>query len=283
MLPSKFPNLLVNGSNGIAVGMATSIPPHNLGEVIDGVIATIDNPEIELDQLMKHIKGPDFPTGALIMGRDGIKKAYATGRGRVIIRAKAEIESMSGNRQRIVVTEIPYQVNKANLIEKIADLVKDKKIEGISDLRDESDREGMRIVIELKRDANANIVLNLLYKHTQLQSSFSIIMLALDNGQPKVMNLRDMIQKYIDHQRQIIIRRTQYDLRKAEERAHILEGLRIALDHIDEIINILRSSKTVPEAKERMMERFGLSDAQPSVVKQCWKQTLKLFLPMSIT
>jgi len=268
VLPSKFPNLLVNGSNGIAVGMATSIPPHNLGEVIDGIIATIDNPDIELEELMKHIKGPDFPTGALIMGKDGIRKAYATGRGKVVVRAKAEIESMFGNRQRIVVTEIPYQVNKANLIEKIADLVKEKKIEGISDLRDESDREGMRIVIELKRDANANIVLNLLYKHTQMQSAFSIIMLALDNGQPKVMNLKEMIQKYIDHQRQIIIRRTQYDLRKAEERAHILEGLKIALDHIDEIINIIRSSKTVNEARERMMARFGLSEEQATAIAE---------------
>lgn len=268
VLPSKFPNLLVNGSNGIAVGMATSIPPHNLNEVIDGIIATIDNPDIELDELMKHIKAPDFPTGALIMGREGVKKAYATGRGKVIVRAKAEIESMSNNRQRIVVYEIPYQVNKANLIEKIADLVKDKKIEGISDLRDESDREGMRIVIELKRDANANVVLNLLYKHTQLQDTFGIIMLALDKGQPKVMNLKEMVKHYIDHQREIIVRRTQYDLKKAEERAHILEGLRIALDHIDEIINILRSSKTVSEAKERMADRFGLSDAQSTAIAE---------------
>lgn len=268
VLPSRFPNLLVNGSNGIAVGMATSIPPHNLNEVIDGIVATIDNPDIELDELMKHIKAPDFPTGALIMGRDGVKKAYATGKGKVIVRAKAEIEAMSGNRQRIVVTEIPYQVNKANLIEKIADLVKDKKIEGISDLRDESDREGMRIVIELKRDANANVVLNLLYKHTQLQDTFGIILLALDKGQPKIMTLKEMIKHYIDHQREIIVRRTQYDLRKAEERAHILEGLRIALDNIDEIINILRSSKTVPEAKQRMAERFGLSDAQSTAIAE---------------
>ncbi|NLM42567.1 MAG: DNA gyrase subunit A [Clostridiales bacterium] len=268
VLPSRFPNLLVNGSNGIAVGMATSIPPHNLGEVIDGAIALIDNPEIELDELMKYIKAPDFPTGALIMGRDGIKKAYATGRGKVLIRAKAEIESMSGNKQRIIITEIPYQVNKANLIEKIADLVKDKKIEGISDLRDESDREGMRIVVELKRDVNANIILNQLYKHTQLQSSFSIIMLALHQGQPKVMNLKEMLKHYIDHQKEIIVRRTQYDLNKAEERAHILEGLRIALDHIDEIISILRGSKTVPEAKEKMMKRFGLTDPQATAIAE---------------
>lgn len=274
VLPSRFPNLLVNGSSGIAVGMATSIPPHNLGEVIDGVIATIDNPEIELDELMKYIKAPDFPTGALIMGREGIKKAYATGRGNVVIRAKAEIENMSGNRQRIVITEIPYQVNKAALIEKIADLVKEKKIDGISDLRDESDREGMRIVIEIKRDANANIILNQLYKHTQLQSSFSIIMLALHQGQPKIMNLKEMLKHYIDHQKEIIVRRTKYDLNKAEERAHILEGLRIALDHIDEIISILRGSKTVNEAKEKMMKRFGLTDAQATAIAEMRLKTL---------
>ena len=268
MLPSRFSNLLVNGSSGIAVGMATSIPPHNLGEVIDGVIATIDNPEIDLDEIMKYIKAPDFPTGGIIMGREGVKKAYATGRGRVVVRAKVEIEEMSSSKQRILVYELPYQVNKANLIEKIADLVKDKKIEGISDLRDESDREGMRIVIELKRDVNANIVLNQLYKHTQLQDTFSIIMLALHNGQPRVLNIKEMLTLYIDHQKDIITRRTQYDLRKAEERAHILEGLRIALDNIDEIINILRSSKTVPEAKERMMDRFGLSDAQSTAIAE---------------
>ena len=268
VLPARFPNLLANGSNGIAVGMATSIPPHNLGEVIDGVIATMDNPDIELDELMKHIKAPDFPTGGLIMGKEGIKKAYATGRGRAVVRAKAEIEPMNGNRQKIVVYEIPYQVNKANLIEKIADLVKDKRIEGISDLRDESDREGMRIVIELKRDANPNVVLNLLYKHTQMQSTFSIIMLALDKGQPKIFTLKEMVEHYIAHQKEIIIRRTQFDLKKAEERAHILEGLKIALDNIDEIISIIRSSKTVAEAKERMMTRFGLSDAQASAIAE---------------
>ncbi len=268
VLPSRFPNLLVNGSSGIAVGMATSIPPHNLGEVIDGIIATIDNPDINLDEIMKHIKAPDFPTGGIIMGREGVKKAYATGRGRVIVRAKVEIEQMGGSRQRIVVYELPYQVNKANLIEKIADLVKDKKIEGISDLRDESDREGMRIVIELKRDVNANVILNQLYNHTQLQDTFSIIMLALHNGQPRVLNIKEMLTLYIEHQKDIIIRRTQYDLKKAEDRAHILEGLRIALDNIDEIINILRSSKTVPEAKERMMMRFGLSDAQSTAIAE---------------
>ncbi len=268
VLPSRFPNLLVNGSSGIAVGMATSIPPHNLGEVIDAVIAVIDDEDIDLDEIMKYIKAPDFPTGGIIMGREGVKKAYATGRGRVIVRAKTDIEEMNGNRQRIVVNEIPYQVNKANLIEKIADLVKDKKIEGISDLRDESDRDGMRIVIELKRDANANVILNQLYKHTQMQDSFSIIMLALHNGQPRVLNIKEMLTLYIEHQKEIIVRRTRFDLKKAEERAHILEGLRIALDNIDEIINILRSSKTVPEAKDRMMDRFGLSDAQSTAIAE---------------
>ena len=268
VLPSRFPNLLINGSNGIAVGMATSIPPHNLGEVIDCTVANIENPEIELEDMLKHIKGPDFPTGGIILGREGIKKAYSTGRGKVTVRAKAEIEEMSGNRQRIVVNEIPYQVNKASMIEKIADLVKDKKIEGISDLRDESDRNGMRIVIELKRDANANIILNQLYKHTQMQDTFSIIMLALVDGQPKVLNLKSVITHYINHQKDVVTRRTQYDLRKAEARAHILEGLRIALDNIDEIINILRSSKNVAEAKERMMARFGLSELQAEAIAE---------------
>jgi len=268
VLPSRFPNLLVNGTNGIAVGMATSIPPHNLGEVIDCVVANIENPEIEIDEMLKYIKGPDFPTGAIVMGKEGFKKAYSTGRGKVTVRAKAEIEEMSGNKQRIVVSEIPYQVNKALMIEKIADLVKDKKIEGISDLRDESDRTGMRVVIELKRDANANIILNQLYKHTQMQDTFSIIMIALVNGQPKVLNLKSIISHYIDHQKDVVTRRTQYDLKKAEARAHILEGLRIALDNIDEIINILRSSKNVAEAKERMMSQFGLSDLQAEAIAE---------------
>lgn len=266
VLPSRFPNLLVNGSSGIAVGMATSIPPHNLGEVIDAIVAIIENSEMDIDELMKYIKAPDFPTGGLIMGREGVKKAYTTGRGRVIVRAKTDIEQMNGSRQRIIVNELPYQVNKANLIEKIADLVKDKRIDGISDLRDESDRDGMRIVIELKRDVNANIVLNQLFKHTQLQDSFSIIMLALHKGQPKVFNLKEMLTLYIEHQKEIIVRRTQYDLNKAEERAHILEGLRIALDNIDEIISIIRGSKTVPEAKDRMMKRFGLSEVQATAI-----------------
>ena len=268
VLPARFPNLLVNGVNGIAVGMATSIPPHNLGEVIDCVIATMENPDIELDEMMKHIKGPDFPTYGIIMGREGIKKAYATGRGKVVVRATAEIEQMAGNKSRILITEIPYQVNKANTIEKIADLVKEKKLEGISDLRDESDRTGMRIVIELKRDVNANIILNQLYKHTQLQDTFGIIMLALVNGQPKVMNLKEIIKHYINHQIDVVTKRTQFELRKAEARAHILEGLRIALDNIDEIIRIIRGSKTVSEAKQSMMDRFGLSEAQSDAIAE---------------
>lgn len=268
VLPARFPNLLVNGVNGIAVGMATSIPPHNLGEVIDCVIATMENPDIELDEMMKHIKGPDFPTYGIIMGREGIKKAYATGRGKVVVRANAEIEQMAGNKSRILITEIPYQVNKANTIEKIAELVKEKKLEGISDLRDESDRTGMRIVIELKRDINANIILNQLYKHTQLQDTFGIIMLALVNGQPKVMNLKEIIKHYINHQIDVITRRTEFELRKAEARAHILEGLRIALDNIDEIIKIIRGSKTVSEAKQSMMDRFGLSEAQSDAIAE---------------
>lgn len=274
VLPSRFPNLLVNGVNGIAVGMATSIPPHNLGEVIDCVIANIENPDLEIDEMMKYIKGPDFPTGATIMGKEGIKKAYTTGRGKVIVRANAEIEQISANKSRIIVTEIPYQVNKSNTIEKIADLVKDKKIEGIADLRDESDRTGMRIVVDLKRDVNANIVLNNLYKHTQLQETFSIIMLALVNGIPKILNLKEIIKHYIKHQIDVITRRTQYDLKKAEARAHILEGLRIALDNIDEIINIIRSSKTTPEAKQRMMERFGLSEEQADAIAEMKLKTL---------
>ena len=268
VLPARFPNLLVNGSNGIAVGMATSIPPHNLGEVIDCVIEEIENPEAEIEDLLKHIKGPDFPTGGIIMGREDMKKAYLTGRGKVVVRAKTEIEQMSNNKSRIIVSEIPYQVNKASMIEKIADLVKDKKIEGISDLRDESDRNGMRVVIELKKDTNGNVVLNQLYKHTQMQDTYSIIMLALVKGQPKVLNLKSIIRHYIEHQKDVIIRRTQFDLRKAEARAHILEGLRIALDNIDEIINIIRSSKNVAEAKSRMMERFGLSEAQAEAIAE---------------
>ena len=261
VLTSRFPNLLVNGSSGIAVGMATNIPPHNLGEVIDGTIMLIDNPESTVLDLMTKIKGPDFPTGATIMGKSGIRAAYETGRGKIVVRANAEIEEENG-RHKIVVTEIPYQVNKAKLIESIADLVKDKRITGISDLRDESDREGMRIVIELKKDANPNIVLNLLYKHTKLQDTFGVIMLALVNNEPKVLNLKQILENYIEFQKEIITRRTIFDLNKAEARAHILEGLKIALDNIDEVISIIRSSKTGEIAKNTLMERFNLSEKQ---------------------
>lgn len=266
VLPSKFPNLLVNGSSGIAVGMATSIPPHNLGEVIDGAVAMIDNPEIDVDGIMEYIKGPDFPTGATIMGKESIKSAYRSGRGRVVVRAKTTIEETSKGRTRILVTEIPYQVNKARLIEKIAALVRDKKLEGISDLRDESDRNGMTIVIELKRDANANVVLNNLYKHTQLQDTFSIIIIALVNDEPKVLNLRQVLRHYLDHQKEVIVRRTQYDLDKAEARAHILEGLKIALDHIDAVIKLIRGSNSVADAKNGLMQEFGLSEKQAQAI-----------------
>lgn len=263
VLPSRFPQLLVNGSSGIAVGMATNVPPHNLGEVIDGVIALIDNPDITIEELMEYIKGPDFPTSGVIMGMGGIRSAYTTGRGKIIIRAKAEIEE-DGNRQKIIVTEIPYQVNKARLIEKIADLVKDKRLEGISDLRDESDRDGMRIVIELKRDANASIVLNNLYKFTQMQETFGVIMLALVDNKPAVLNLKEILEHYLKFQEDVIVRRTKFDLRKAEARAHILEGLRIALDNIDEIIRVIRSSYN--DAKEKLCERFGLSEIQAQAI-----------------
>lgn len=263
VLPARFPQLLVNGSSGIAVGMATNIPPHNLKEVIDGVIALIDHPEITIEELMEYIKGPDFPTSGVIMGMSGIRSAYNTGRGKIIIRAKAEIEE-DGNRQKIVVTEIPYQVNKARLIEKIADLVKEKRLEGISDLRDESDRDGMRIVIELKRDANASIVLNNLYKFTQMQETFGVIMLALVDNKPAILNLKEVLQHYLKFQEDVIVRRTKFDLRKAEARAHILEGLRIALDNIDEIIRVIRSSYN--DAKEKLCERFGLSEIQSQAI-----------------
>ena len=265
VLPSRYPNLLVNGSSGIAVGMATNIPPHNLGEVIDGTIMLIDNPEVTVLELMTSIKGPDFPTGATIMGKAGIRAAYETGKGRIIVRAKAEIEE-ENNRHRIVVTEIPYQVNKAKLIENIADLVKDKRIVGISDLRDESDREGMRIVIELKKDANPNVVLNLLYKHTKMQDTFGVIMLALVNNEPKILNLKQVLSHYIEFQKEVVTRRTVFELNKAEARAHILEGLRIALDNIDEVISIIRSSKTTEIARNTLMDRFGLSDKQAQAI-----------------
>ncbi|MBX7324212.1 DNA gyrase subunit A [Clostridium chauvoei] len=265
VLPSRYPNILVNGSSGIAVGMATNIPPHNLGEVIDGTIMLIDNPETTVLELMTLIKGPDFPTGATIMGKAGIRAAYETGKGRIVVRAKAEIEE-ENNRHKIVVTEIPYQVNKAKLIENIADLVKDKKIVGISDLRDESDREGMRIVIELKKDANPNVVLNLLYKHTKMQDTFGVIMLALVNNEPQILNLKQVLDNYITFQKEVITRRTTFELNKAEARAHILEGLRIALDNIDEVISIIRSSKTSEIAKNTLIERFDLSDKQATAI-----------------
>jgi len=271
VLPARFPNMLVNGSSGIAVGMATNIPPHNLGEVVDGIIKVIDEDNVTIEDLMQVIKGPDFPTGGIIMGKEGIKNAYMTGRGRIIVRAKAEIEEM-GSKQRIVVTEIPYMVNKARLIENIAALVKDKRVEGISDLRDESDREGMRIVIELKRDANANVILNQLYKYTQLQDTFGAIILALVNGQPQVLNLRQCIDCYLDHQKTVILRRTKFDLDKAEARLHILEGLKIALDYIDEVIKIIRAS--YDDAKEKLMARFGLSEIQAQAILDMRLRTL---------
>ena len=260
VLPSKFPNLLVNGSSGIAVGMATNMPPHNLSEVIDATCEYIDNFDISIEDLMNHIKGPDFPTGANIMGKEGIKNAYMTGRGKIIVRAVAEIEEHN-NRNRIIVTEIPYQVNKANLLMKIVELVKDKKIEGISDLRDETSlKNGIRVVIELKRDANPNIILNNLYKHTQLQTTFGVINLALVDGEPKVLNLKELIGLYVEHQREVITRRCKFELKKAEDRAHIVEGLLKAIDHIDEIIKIIRSSYS--DASERLIERFGFTKIQ---------------------
>ncbi len=267
VMPSRYPNLLVNGTGGIAVGMATNIPPHNLKEVIDAVVKIIDNKveedrDTDIDELMEIIKGPDFPTGAIILGRRGIEDAYRTGRGKIKIRSVTDIEPMSNGKQRIVVTELPYMVNKARLIQNIAQLVKDKKIDGITDLRDESSREGMRIAIELRKDANANVILNQLYKHTQLQDSFGVIMLALVDGQPKVLNLLEMLEHYLDHQKDVVTRRTRYELDKAEKRAHILEGLLIALDHIDRVIEIIRSSKSVAEAKEKLVEEFKLTEVQ---------------------
>ena len=264
VLPSRFPNLLVNGSNGIAVGMATSIPPHNLWEVIDAAVKLIDEPDSTVEDLIKIVKGPDFPTGATIMGKSSIRDAYRTGQGKVVVRAVTEIEETSHGKQQIVVTEIPYQVNKARLIEKIADLVRDKRIEGITAIRDESSRKGMRIVIELKRDTNANIVLNRLFKHTQLQDSFSVIMLALVDGRPRILNLREIISEYLKHQKDVVTRRTIFDKKKAEARAHILEGYLIALDNIDEIIKIIRSSYN--DAKEKLMARFNLSDIQAQAI-----------------
>lgn len=259
VLPSRFPNLLVNGSDGIAVGMATNIPPHNLGEVIDGAVALIENPDITVDGLMEYIKGPDFPTAAQIMGISGIRDTYTTGRGKIVIRAKSEIEQMAGDRQRIVVTEIPYQVNKAKLVEKIAELYKDKCFEGLSALRDESNKDGMRIVIELKKDVNPQVVLNYLYKHTQLQESFGAIMLALVDGEPRVLNLKEMLYYYLEHQKEVVRRRTQFDLDKALARAHLVEGFLRALDIIDEVIALIRSSQTTEIARTRLMEELNFS------------------------
>ena len=275
VLPSRFPNLLVNGSSGIAVGMTTNIPPHNLTEVINAVICVMNNPEAELDDIMEHISGPDFPTGGIIMGRAGIRAAYATGRGRMHVRARTEMEEFSQGRTRIVVTELPYQVNKARLLESIADNVKNKRIDGLSAMRDESDRDGMRIVIELKRDANAQVVLNRLFTQTQMQITFAIVMLALvdDQSQPRILSLRQMLDEYITFQREIIRRRTEYDLKKARERAHILEGLRIACDNIDEVIQIIRSS--YDNAKERLMERFELSELQAQAILEMLLRSLQ--------
>ncbi len=273
VLPARIPALLVNGSSGIAVGMATNIPPHNLGEVVDGIIKLIDEDNVTNEDLMEVIKGPDFPTGATILGREGIRQAYTTGKGKITMRAEAEIEEMSGNKQRIIVTSLPYQVNKAKLVKTISDLTKEKKIEGISEVRDESDRkEKTRVVIELKRDTNAQVVLNQLYKHTQMQETFGAIMLALVDGEPKILTLKEMLQCYIDHRKTVILRRTKFELDKALARAHILEGLKIALDNIDEVIEIIRSSYDDP--KERLMERFGLSDVQAQAILDMRLKTL---------
>src|SRR5687768_15651167 len=267
VLPSKIPNLLVNGSSGIAVGMATNIPPHNLREVAKAVELLIDNPEATIADLRKAIKGPDFPTGAFIYGREGIKEAYETGRGRVVMRARAQIEEKeSSGRSQIVVTEIPYQVNKENLVKAIAELAMDKKIEGISGVNDESDKDGMRVVVDLKRDAIPNVVLNQLYKHTTMQSTFGVIMLALDRGVPKVMNLKQLLERYIEHRHEIIVRRTQFDLDAAQAREHILEGLKIAVDNIDEVVEVIKKSKDVPDADARLRKRFGLSEKQSDAI-----------------
>jgi DNA gyrase subunit A len=271
VLPSKYPNLLVNGTTGIAVGMATNIPPHNLREIISAVVKMIDNQvendrDTDIEELLEVVKGPDFPTGGIILGTSGIDEAYRTGRGKIRVRGVTDIEMMANGKSRIVVTELPYMVNKARLIEKMAELVRDKKIDGITDLRDESDREGMRIVIELRKDVNANIMLNHLYKHTQLQDTFGVISLALVNNEPRVMNIHEMLVHYLNHQKEVVTRRIKYDLNKAEERDHILQGLLIALDHIDEVIKIMRSSRTTAEAKERLIERFGLSDVQAQAI-----------------
>ncbi len=274
VMPSKFPNLLVNGTGGIAVGMATNIPPHNLAETINATIQLIDDPESTVDDLMQHVKGPDFPTGGIVMGMAGIYQAYRTGRGKIVTRAKAEIEEFKAGRQRIIVTEIPYQVNKAALIMRIAELVTEKVIEGISDIRDESDKSGMRIVIELKKDVNPNVILNRLYKHTQMQDTFGVIMLALVDGEPRVLNLKEILHYYIEHQKDVIVRRTKFELERAEARAHILEGLIIALDNIDEIVELIKKSPDVPTARDGLMTRFGLSDKQAQAILEMRLQRL---------
>ncbi|MDP4164235.1 MAG: DNA gyrase subunit A, partial [Bacillota bacterium] len=266
VMPARFPNLLVNGTSGIAVGMATNIPPHQLGEIIDGVLALTKDPDLSIQDLMEYVNGPDFPTAGLILGKSGIRKAYETGRGSILLRAKVEIEQKANGREIIIVHELPYQVNKAKLIEKIAELVRDKKIDGITDLRDESDRNGMRIFMEVRRDANANVILNNLYKQTALQTSFGINLLALVDGQPKVLNLKQCLVHYLEHQKVVIRRRTEFELRKAEARAHILEGLRIALDHLDQVIALIRSSQTTEIAREGLMTNFNLSEKQAQAI-----------------
>jgi DNA gyrase subunit A len=274
LLPCKVPNLLINGSSGIAVGMATNIPPHNLSEVIDGIIAYIDNPDISIEELMEYIPGPDFPTGGIIYGIDGLKEAYKTGKGIIKLRAKAKIEQFKGGREAIIINEIPYQVNKANLIEQIANLVRDKRIEGISDLRDESDKEGIRIVIELRRDQNAEVILNQLYKHTQMEVTYGIILLALVNNRPQILNLKQLIAEFVEHRRQVVIRRTRFELERAERRAHILEGLKKALADIDKVIRLIRTSKSTQEAKERLMKNLKLTDVQAQAILEMQLQKL---------
>ncbi len=274
LLPAKLPNLLVNGSSGIAVGMATNVPPHNLGEIVDALCALVEKPDLELAALMRHVQGPDFPTGAIICGRDGIKDAYQTGRGSLRVRSRAQVEQLKGNRQALVVTELPYQVNKANLIESIAKLVQEKTLEGISDLRDESDKDGMRIVIEIKRDANDQVVLNQLFKHTTMETTFGVIMLALVDGRPRVLSLRQILQAFIDHRKEIVTRRTKFELSRAQERAHILEGLKIALANLDAVIKTIRQSKSPAEAKEQLMKKFELSDRQAQAILEMQLQRL---------
>ncbi|MEF9988314.1 MAG: DNA topoisomerase (ATP-hydrolyzing), partial [Christensenella sp.] len=266
VLPTRFPNLLVNGTGGIAVGMATNIPPHNLEETINAAIALIDKPEISIEELMEIMPGPDFPTGGIVMGVSGIRSAYKTGRGKIRVRARAEIEKHGEDRERIIVTELPYQVNKATLVEKIADLVHEKKLEGVSDLRDESDKAGMRVVIELKRNANANVVLNHLYKHTQMQDTFGVIMIALVDSEPRVLNLKQILEYYVEHQKDVIVRRTKFELEKAQKRAHILEGLVIALDNIDEIVSLIKKSPDATTARASLIARFGLSEIQAQAI-----------------